>query len=59
MACEARTAEQLKAMSPADQDAVFESSIPNDLDEVPADFLTRVRAQRVERTAGVGSPKPC
>ena len=45
-------------MSPAEQDDLFEASIVTDLDEVPAEFLARVRARLAEwtGTAGVESP---
>lgn len=38
---------EFEALSPAEQDRVFEQSIVRDLDEVPAAFLDEVRA-RVE-----------
>jgi hypothetical protein len=52
------TAIELEAMSPVEQDDLFNASIVTDLDEVPAEFLARVRARLAERTgtAGVESP---
>jgi len=48
MALKVWTAEEYERMSPAERRAVFEASIVTDLDEVPPEFLERVRA-RVER----------
>lgn len=56
MATKVWTAAELEAMSPSEQDDLFSSSIVTDLDEVPAEFLARVRARLAERTAGVESP---
>ena len=50
------TAAELEGMSPAEQDDLFNSSIVTDLDEVPAEFLARVRARLADRAAGVESP---
>jgi hypothetical protein len=44
-------ANQLREMSPAEQDAVFEASVVTDLDVVPTDFLARIRARLIERIA--------
>ena len=41
------TAQELEAMTPAEQDAIFEASIIRDLDDAPQEFLARVR-QRFE-----------
>ncbi len=43
------TAEELERLSPAEQDALFESSITTDLAKVPAEFLERVRGRERER----------
>jgi hypothetical protein len=46
------TAEEFEQLPPAEQDAIFEASV-TDLEEVPAEFLDRIRArlqQRIERT---------
>jgi hypothetical protein len=45
MAHEVWTAQELERLSAAEQDAIFESSIVTDLDQVPAAFLDRVRAR--------------
>ena len=42
------TAEQLEQMSPAERHAIFETSIITDLNDVPPEFLDRVRT-RAER----------
>jgi hypothetical protein len=38
------TAAELEELDPAEVDAIFEASIVTDLDEVPPEFLARVRA---------------
>jgi hypothetical protein len=46
------TAEEFEQLPPAEQDAIFEASV-TDLEEVPAEFLDRIRArlqQRIKRT---------
>lgn len=43
------TAEEFEALSPAEQDAVFEQSIVTDLPSVPEEFLARVRARVEDR----------
>lgn len=43
------TAEELERMSPAEQDALFAQSVAIDLDQVPAEFLQRVRSRVQER----------
>lgn len=43
------TAEELERMTPAEQDAVFESSIVTDLSRVPPEFLERVRDRAQKR----------
>ena len=43
------TAEEFEAMTPAQQDEIFDASIISDLDEVPTELLTRVRARLQER----------
>ncbi len=45
------TAEEFAALSPAEQDAVFDASVVADLDEVPVEFLDRVRARFEARVA--------
>lgn len=42
------TAAELEQMTPAERRAIFDASIVTDLDQVPAEFLARVRA-RAER----------
>lgn len=48
-------AEELEQMTPAEQDAIFESSLVTDLNSVPAEFLARVRKRTQERIADVES----
>lgn len=43
------TAAELDEMTPAEVDALFQASIVRDLDEVPPEFLARVRARVQER----------
>ena len=45
------TAEELEAMTPAEQDAIFESSLITDPSQVPEAFLERVR-RRTRQIAG-------
>ena len=56
MADKVWTAAELEAMSPAEQDDLFNSSVVINLEEVPAEFLARVRARLADRVAGVESP---
>jgi len=47
------TAAELEKMSPAEQQAHFDASVVTDLDQVPAEFLARVRLrleQHIEQT---------
>ena len=48
MASRIWTAGELEQMSPAERKAIFDASIVTDLDQVPPEFLARVRA-RVEK----------
>ncbi|MFP4513248.1 MAG: hypothetical protein ACLFRV_09925 [Acidimicrobiales bacterium] len=50
MAGKVWTAAELEQMSPAEQDALFERSVITDLDQVPSEFLERVR-ERVQQRA--------
>ena len=50
------TAEELERMTPAEQDAIFEASIVRNLDDVPKEFLVRVRARFEAHLAGTESP---
>ena len=43
------TAAELDEMTQAEVDALFEASIVRDLDDVPPEFLARVRARVQER----------
>jgi hypothetical protein len=43
------TAAELDEMTPAEVDVLFEASIVRDLDDVPPEFLARVRARVQER----------
>jgi hypothetical protein len=47
MASKIWTAAELEQMSPTERKAIFDASIVTDLDQVPPEFLARVRA-RVE-----------
>lgn len=51
------TAEELAALTPAEQDALFQASIVRDLSEVPEEFLTRVRARLEQRIAQQETPR--
>ncbi len=51
MARKVWTAAEIEKLSPAEQDAVFEDSVVDDLDQVPPSFLARVRARLDERIA--------
>jgi hypothetical protein len=48
MASKVWTAAELEQMSPAERRAIFDASIVTDLDQVPPEFLARVRS-RVEK----------
>ena len=50
------TAEELERMTPAEQDAIFDASIVRNLDQVPEEFLARVRARFEAHLAGTESP---
>lgn len=52
------TAEEIERLSPAEQDELFRSSLVTDLDDVPAEFLERVRKRFEERAAGADAPRP-
>ena len=45
-------------MSPAEQDAVFDESVVEDLTSAPAGFLDVVRQRAQERIAQQDSPRP-
>ena len=51
-----RTAEELEHMSPADQDAAFAASIVTNLDDVPREFVERVRSRVEDRIARIDTP---
>jgi hypothetical protein len=55
MASKVWTAAELEQMSPSERHAIFEASIVTDLDEVPPEFLARVRA-RVEKIIAETEP---
>jgi hypothetical protein len=57
MARKVWTAQELERLSPAEQDAIFESSVVTDLDQVPAEFLNRVRERLQARIAQRDIPK--
>lgn len=50
------TADELSAMAPAEQDAIFRAGIVRDLNDVPDEFLARVRARFEERLAAQEIP---
>ncbi len=50
------TAEELERMTPAEQDAIFDDSIVRNHDDVPNEFLTRVRARFEAHLADTESP---
>ena len=56
MARKVWTAAEIAELTPAEQDDLFNSSVVNDLSEVPDEFLARVRARPAKRTAGMDSP---
>lgn len=43
-------------MSPADQDAAFAASIVTNLDDVPREFVERVRSRVEDRIARIDTP---
>jgi hypothetical protein len=45
------TAADLDAMTPAERKAAFGSSVVTDLDQLPADYLARLRAGAEDRLA--------
>ena len=45
MASKVWTAAELEQMTPAERQAIFDASIVTDLDQVPPEFLARVRAR--------------
>jgi len=49
--------EELEAMSPAEQDAIFQSSLIFDLAEAPEALLERVRNRIREHIASTETPK--
>lgn len=52
------TAAALEKLSPAEQDELFASSLVTDLDELPAEFVARVRARIQQRIdASESSPQ--
>lgn len=51
------TAEELEAMSPAEQDAIFQASLVFDLAEVPEALLEQARARVREHIANTETPK--
>ena len=43
-------------MTPAEQDAIFDASVVRNLNDVPEEFLARVRARFEAHLAGTESP---
>lgn len=58
MAQRVSLASELEAMTPAEQDALFDGSVVTDLDSVPPQFLQRVRERLEHRIAGAGNAGP-
>jgi hypothetical protein len=52
------TAEELEGLTPAERDEVFQATIVRDLEDVPPEFLERVRARIDQRIAATESPSP-
>lgn len=52
------TAQELEQMTPAERQALFDASIVRDLDEVPTEFLDRIRTKVLEREAGADTSEP-
>jgi len=48
-------AAELEAMTPAQQDALFDASLVTDLSTVPSEFLQRVRERLEQRITETGS----
>ena len=51
------TADELAALTPAEQDALFQASIVHDLSEVSEEFVARVRARLEQRIAQQETPR--
>jgi hypothetical protein len=51
------TADEIAALTPAEQDALLRSGIVRDLDQVPPEFLARVRSRLEDRIARQGAPR--
>ena len=51
------TADELAALTPAEQDALFQASIVHDLSEVPEEFVARVRSRLEQRIAQQETPR--
>ena len=52
------TAEELEQLTPAEQDAIFEASLVDDLDDVPPEFLARIRTRLEQRIATTDPADP-
>jgi len=57
MAHKTWTAEELDQMSPAEQQKLFDESIVRNLDDVPQEFLERIRAKVRRRSSETDTPK--
>lgn len=51
------SAEELERMTPAEQDAIFESSLIDRLDDVPPEFIERVRSRVQQRIFRSDAPE--
>jgi hypothetical protein len=56
MARKVWTAAEIAELTPAEQDDLFNSSVVNDLSEVPDEYLEQVCARLAKRTSGMDSP---
>lgn len=56
MAGKVWTAEELEKLTPARRQQIFEASLVLDLDDVPPEFLDRVRDRVKDRIATTDSP---
>lgn len=49
------SAAELEQMTPVEQQAVFDASVVTDLDQVPAEFLSRIRHRLEQHIDQTGS----
>ena len=58
MADKVWTAAELEKLSPAQRQQIFDASLVLDLDDVPPEFLDRVRDRVQDRLATTDTPTP-